>query len=59
MDGGAWQATVHGVAESGMTQQLSLNVCVGICHLIFDTISYSSSKEKLATKVTEYMFAFK
>ena len=24
MDRGAWQATVHGVAELGMTEQLSL-----------------------------------
>ena len=27
MDRGAWQATVHGVAELDMTQQLSLPYC--------------------------------
>ena len=35
MDGGAWQATVHGVAESDMTELKDEMMNLFICHSLF------------------------
>ena len=39
MDRGAWQATVHGVRESGMTELLTLSLIYMCIHIVSDKIS--------------------
>ena len=46
MDRGAWQVTVHGVAESGMTKRLSTST-----HKIFLICCFSDFSSSIAKKV--------
>ena len=39
MDRGAWQATVHGVTESGMTELLTLSLIYMCIYIVSDKIS--------------------
>ena len=40
MDRGAWWATVHGVAESDMTDQLTLSHTMDTCHLPLQELNH-------------------